>query len=1027
MTGLYNRKTFFEIVEEVLHSVPDGKWCMMALDIEHFKLFNQWYGQDAGDSFLAGIARCLNTAQELYGGVAGYFGDDDFGILLPDNDRWINEVQEDIMECVRQSSNSAGFLPAFGMYVINDTTIPASTMYDRAVIAVSHIKGNYAHRVCWFDASMMEILEEEHFLLSEVQRGLEENEFVFYAQPQCNMATGKIVGAESLVRWNHKTRGMVPPGQFIPFLEKNGFIADLDRYIWREVCIWLRKWIDKGMKPMPVSVNVSRVDIYSMDVVAYFRELIETYDLSPSLIEIEITESAYSEDSDMIKKVVDDLRESGFMVLMDDFGSGYSSLNMLKEVNVDVLKIDMKFLEMNEQNKGKGEGIIEAVVNMANLLGMRIIVEGVETKDQMDHLLKMGGNYGQGYYFYRPLPIEQYEELLLKEDNLDYKGIQVKEVEGEQLDKMLNKELVNRAMGSRDQLVKRNAVLIRKNQELKFLNRDMPGGYHRCSNTPGYEFVYLSERFLEIFGFTSREIVEKFDNRFLNMVHPKDRNRVEEWIRQIEERSENTNIEYRMLSKRGYIYVIEQLKYMEYSKKEIFQGVVIDVTETVNLRKKMELLMEYAPESIVLVEKDGDKMTHDVITTGLFRDVGYDKERYEYNMSSREYRDLYSDIDWAGEEENIHKCMEEGKDYYNIFKLKNFLGKDMWVSVNMHYIGRVDSKPRALFVTNSITEKMQKEREIEIAGRKLESALRLAGINSWDWDMQNNNVYLVNAFQSERLSAIHEKLGQERAVVQNFPECIFGQSYIPEEYHEELRTALESIQKGKNKENICVELPFLVKEEYIWLRFSCEIVCDETGIPVRAIGYYTDITEQKEKELHLTKMAKTDALTGLYNRHWAMPKIKEYLSEYPEESAALIMFDLDNFKKANDMFGHAYGDMVIVETAGKIKSSFRGDDIVCRIGGDEFMVLCKHVTQADIDRKINGIVHSVFAGQIENGQDAVFSISSGYVMIPEHGREFDDLYEKADMALYDAKLSGKNSYRMYNAEMKNVRIELVEE
>ena len=333
MTGLYNRKTFFEIVEEVLHSVPDGKWCMMALDIEHFKLFNQWYGQDAGDSFLAGIARCLNTAQELYGGVAGYFGDDDFGILLPDNDRWINEVQEDIMECVRQSSNSAGFLPAFGMYVINDTTIPASTMYDRAVIAVSHIKGNYAHRVCWFDASMMEILEEEHFLLSEVQRGLEENEFVFYAQPQCNMATGKIVGAESLVRWNHKTRGMVPPGQFIPFLEKNGFIADLDRYIWREVCIWLRKWIDKGMKPMPVSVNVSRVDIYSMDVVAYFRELIETYDLSPSLIEIEITESAYSEDSDMIKKVVDDLRESGFMVLMDDFGSGYSSLNMLKEVN----------------------------------------------------------------------------------------------------------------------------------------------------------------------------------------------------------------------------------------------------------------------------------------------------------------------------------------------------------------------------------------------------------------------------------------------------------------------------------------------------------------------------------------------------------------------------------------------------------------------------------------------------------------------------------------------------------------------
>ena len=225
-------------------------------------------------------------------------------------------------------------------------------MYDLAVIALSSVKGNYAQRVSRYDSRMKQKLEEDHRLLSEIQRALENGEITFYAQPKCNMRTGKIVGLESLVRWNHPERGLIAPGVFIPLLENNGLVTKLDLYVWEEVCRNVKKWIDSGRKPVPISVNVSRIDIYTLNVTRVFQELISRYCLDPRLIEIEITESAYVEEYKVITAVVEELRSAGFTVLMDDFGSGYSSLNMLKDVNVDVLKIDMKFLDMDHESAG---------------------------------------------------------------------------------------------------------------------------------------------------------------------------------------------------------------------------------------------------------------------------------------------------------------------------------------------------------------------------------------------------------------------------------------------------------------------------------------------------------------------------------------------------------------------------------------------------------------------------------------------------------------------------------------------------
>ncbi len=429
LTGLYYLNSFFKVVDERKKWISQQKYMMVALDIEHFKLFNKLYGREEGDRLLVYISECLKKLQDKNDGVAGYIGGDNFGILMPKRMELLEKLRVDIAEGIKNINNTMGFLPAFGVYIIDDNTVPATTMYDRATIALSHVIGNYTKRVCEYDADMTGKLEEELKILSEIQEGIDNDEFIFHIQPQCDISTGKIVGGESLVRWNHGERGMIAPGVFIPILEKNGFIADLDRCVWEKVCAWLRDWIDRGYRPVPISINVSRIDIFSMDVPGFLKGLMDKYNLPSNLLKVEITESAYADNNDKIIRTVKQLRDSSFLVMMDDFGSGYSSLNMLKSVAVDVLKIDMRFLDISDGEEEKGVGILESVVNMARQMKIPIIVEGVETQKQENFLLRMGCRYTQGFYYYRPMTVEAFEKLIEDERKLDFDGIWCKQVE----------------------------------------------------------------------------------------------------------------------------------------------------------------------------------------------------------------------------------------------------------------------------------------------------------------------------------------------------------------------------------------------------------------------------------------------------------------------------------------------------------------------------------------------------------------------------------------------------------------------
>lgn len=891
LTGLYRREVFFEKVEILLKDKGEEEYCLIAIDIEHFKLFNEWYGKEAGDRFLIEIGEKLKAAETGGNGIAGYMGADDFCILLPNNLVLLENLKAQILLYVKQYGGNTGFLPAFGVYLIDDTQLLVSMMYDRACIALSSVKGSYAHRICWYDAKMMKKLEDNYQLLREVQRALEKEEFTYYIQPKCNLVTGRIVGAESLVRWMHPKRGMISPAEFILILEENGFITELDMYIWEQVCRDIQKWVRQGRKVVPISVNVSRVDIFVVNVSEVFRNLVEKYEIDPRLVEIEITESAYVEEYQIISQAVEQLRENGFTVLMDDFGSGYSSLNMLKDVNVDVLKIDMKFLDMTKDHTERGLGILGAIISMARLMEMRLIAEGVETQQQRKALLDRGCLYAQGYYFYPPISIEEFERLSADESHLDTRGIRTENVEHVSMKELLGGDVLSEAM----------------------MNNLLGGVAFYDVSEQNIRLLRVNEQYYKMMGSNPEDVLEH-KNDIIEHIYPEDR---ELFLNIFYEAYENRNSgaegEFRRYKENGSLIWIclRAFFFKEQDGHRIYYGSVTDVTDQRDMR---------------------------------FRQQGLNADHTEPEIDQDE--------------------------------------------------------------------------QLKRLGLRMESILRQAGLSSWEWDMKCRTLTVDYGCKGEK-------------VIAEFPECIEELSSIGAKFKNEYFEYLKAMKTGKLAEGTRFDLPVMKKDgQLTWYQIACEIMRDGRGNAYKAVGYYVDITEQKTQDLkskESLKALETDALTGLYNRQTAVPKMRDYLQSIrAEETAAMLMFDMDNFKLANDVFGHIYGDTIITENAQKLRKFFREEDIMCRIGGDEFLVLCKNIGEEDIEKKLEAIIKEMVITCCKGEQEILFSMSAGYALTPNMGTDFEELYEKADIALFSAKMGGKGGFRKYDVSMKTIRYELAD-
>ena len=409
LTGLYSQAFFYQRVRQVLRRNPDKKYDLICSDVENFKFVNEAFGLETGDRVLRLIAQELRElpCERIYGRLQA----DVFACMVEHGALDLEQALSRAVKNVRNKSGAAGLAIKWGVYEIADQELPVEQMCDRALLACKSVKGKYGRFLAMYDDELRRARLYDKMLEDGMEAALREHQFEVYFQPKFNLNTSRICGAEALVRWNHPTLGLLAPGKFIPLFERNGFITRLDQYIWEEAASILHGWRDRGLPLVPVSVNVSRADIYNADLVTILCGIRDRHGLDRSALHLEITETAYMENHTQLCATVACLRSAGFVIEMDDFGSGYSSLNMLNELPIDILKLDLKFLQEGNEH-GKRRSILSFVVSLAKWLDLQVIAEGVETAEQVEKLRSVGCTMGQGYYFSRPIPKKDFERFL---------------------------------------------------------------------------------------------------------------------------------------------------------------------------------------------------------------------------------------------------------------------------------------------------------------------------------------------------------------------------------------------------------------------------------------------------------------------------------------------------------------------------------------------------------------------------------------------------------------------------------------
>ncbi len=413
LTGLYNKDCFCEEARRYLDNYPELEFLIICTDIKEFKIINDSFGMPMGDAVLKNVARLIK--EEIDGAVVtGRIGSDVFALLMPKKnfkeDFFIELKSDDFLRGVEKTV-AFPVVTHVGVFEVLERDLPVSVMCDRARMAIHTIKDDYHKRIAYYDEHLRQGILREQELVRDFDEALRTGQIKMFLQPQTSV-DGTLLGTEALVRWEHPEKGWITPGEFIPVFEKNGLISDIDRFIWEQACKQLRTWKDQGRDDIYISVNISPRDFYFLNVYQTFMDLVEKYEIEPKNLKLEITETAIVMDFNRQVELITRLRQNGFIVEMDDFGSGYSSLNMLKDLHVDILKIDMAFLK-KAKDEERSKMILQMVIGLSKQLGMPVITEGVENEEQVMFLSEIGCEMFQGYYFAKPMSLAEFERSYL--------------------------------------------------------------------------------------------------------------------------------------------------------------------------------------------------------------------------------------------------------------------------------------------------------------------------------------------------------------------------------------------------------------------------------------------------------------------------------------------------------------------------------------------------------------------------------------------------------------------------------------
>ena len=415
LTGLYNREYFYRYAEQYDQYHPQTEMDAIVLDVHHFHIINDRFGMSYGDDLLRRIGEQARAAVAVRDGIVCRREADTFMIYCPHGVDYKTVLEMASVELSPDGFSGNPVRLRMGVYVNVDKTLDIERRFDRAKMAADTIRSSATKSIEFYNEALREKELYAETLIESFNRAIAEKQFKVYYQPKFNIrpAVPVLSSAEALVRWVHPQFGMISPGTFIPLFEENGLIQELDRFVWRTTAEQLRDWKNRYSFSVPVSVNVSRIDLFDPELINTLLAIVRENDLTPRDLLLEVTESAYTEDSNQIIETISSLREHGFRIEVDDFGSGYSSLNMISTLPIDALKLDMKFIRTAFKDKNRDTRMIEVIIDIAGYLSVPVIAEGVETEEQLNVLRSIGCDLVQGYYFSKPLPAEDFVPFLL--------------------------------------------------------------------------------------------------------------------------------------------------------------------------------------------------------------------------------------------------------------------------------------------------------------------------------------------------------------------------------------------------------------------------------------------------------------------------------------------------------------------------------------------------------------------------------------------------------------------------------------
>ncbi len=893
LTGLYNREYFYRYAEQYDHHHKDVEMDAIVVDINHFHMINERFGNAYGDEVLKRISERLRESVADVEGIVCRREADTFMVYCPHGKDYKDILDNATIGLVNDEDtvNSRVRL-RLGVYTNVDKNLEVERRFDRAKTAADTVRNSFTRTIGMYDNAMHERELYIEQLIDDFHTAIVEKQFKVYFQPKYDIRPKSpvLTSAEALVRWVHPTLGMISPGVFIPLFEDNGLIQELDNYIWRETTSQIRHWKDTLDFSVPISVNVSRIDMYDPLFIDKMKQLLVDFDLKPSDLLLEITESAYTESSEQIIVTVNQLRELGFKIEMDDFGTGYSSLNMISTLPIDALKLDMQFVHSAFRNQ-KDTRMLKVIIDIADHLSVPVIAEGVETEEQLVSLRELGCDIVQGYFFSRPIPADQFTPMLIER-----RGI------GEEA--LLPAIPLDPKAGEAGQTV---AAPAKKGLDLRRVN---------------IFFVILA--FIITAGLI---ITDQFITRG-----------------------------YENIDKANERYVSAQIsaKDLEISS-DYLTGTVRSFVFTANLQYMNDFFTE------TNVTRRRDKAVENL-------------EQLLGGTDSEAYKNLSAALDYSNQLVN-------------------------WELLAMRLIqtasGYADSDmpPEVAAIT------LSPEDAAKTPDEQRAKAMELVFGDTY------------SSYKTQIREHVHEST---EAII-----SASEQTLVEAESRMRLLLSLQTTLTILLALAVLAEVIFVTKGVRIPLTRMVEHMRAAQLIPPTGVSElrfvtqtYNEILEESRlKQEQLSYEALHDVLTGLYNRS----AYEMFMNNIDKTHIALLIIDVDKFKSVNDTYGHDMGDRVLKRVSELLMANFRSVDIVCRVGGDEFVVIMTRVNSSLNQLVINKIAH--MNALLQNPKDDLpaVSLSVGAAFSDREGGT-GNLFKDADTALYRIKNGAKGGCAIFGMQ-----------